>query len=215
MNFFYSVGASSLAPHILLDYLSVEYEPIKLELNNKLWKPESFEGSNSELYVPVLTLDNGVALTEVTSILEYVAKNFDSDNILGEYNSKLYWKQRMWLNYIAAELHENFLPLFHFKNWLPNTSEIRKLVIKRITPRFNYIDTRVNEWKKDLNSMSVVDPYLFVMISWMDRLAMDLNEYPNLKNFYQHMYSIDSVRKTLKSEGKPHSLVENNRGMHL
>lgn len=90
----------------------------------------------------------------------------------------------MWLNYIVVEFYENFFFFFYFENWLFNILEIRKLVIKRIILCFNYIDICVNEWKKDLNSMLVVDLYLFVMISWMDRLVMDLNEYFNLKNFY-------------------------------
>ena len=210
MKFFYSAGASSLAVHLLLNELALDYEAEKVNLSQKTWSGGSYDAVNEKSYVPALVTDTGATLTEVAVILEYLARFAKNDTVLAPYGTTLYWQQRMWLNYIATELHKNFISPFRHGNWLPNTADSRALIEKRVTPRLAYIDQHVGEWKKNAADLTVVDCYLFVMTTWVKRLALNLADFPHLETFYHQMITRKVVSQTMQAEGKPHALVENN-----
>ena len=209
MKLFFASGASSLAPHILLEKSGLSYTVEKVNLDKKIWKDGDFNQINPKSYVPVLITDSGTTMTECSVILEYISEK--SDNLQTfEYNTKDYWQERIWLNYIATELHKNFISPFRKGNWLPNTEESKDLVWKRVYPRLKYIDKQFElngPWLMG-DEFSVADAYLFVMTNWVTRLDFSFEDLPQLKSFDEQMRNQSSVRKVLLDEGAPHSLVE-------
>lgn len=125
---------------------------------------------------------------------------------MANYATEQYWQQRMWLNYIATELHKNFISPFRKGNWLPNTPESQDLVRSRVFPRIAYIEKALaGQSFLVANQFSAPDAYLFVMTNWYRRLAFSLTDFPNLDRFDQHMRQDPAVQSVLKQEGKPHS----------
>lgn len=208
MKFFYSAGASSLAVHLLLNQTKLPYQAEKVNLKQKTWAGGSYDQLNGKSYVPALVTDDGTTLTEVAVILEYLARLADHKTWLAAYDTKKYWQQRMWLNYIATELHKNFISPFRKGNWLPNTPDSQKLVAERVTPRLTYLDQHFGEWRVAEDQLTVVDDYLFVMTTWVKRLQLPLESFPHLDAFYHQMFTDKTVSQTMIAEGKPHSLLE-------
>lgn len=209
MRLYYASGASSLAPHILLEESGLAYVTEKVNLDNKTSANGDYTLVNPKSYVPALETDDGQILTECSVILEYIAIHSLKDGLIGRYNEKIYWDQRMWLNYIATELHKNFISPFRKGNWLPNTSDSKKFVFNRIYPRLKLIDNHLKNtnWLVE-NKFSLADPYLFVMTNWMRRLNYEFLDFPNLEKFDNRMRSRPTVKSILTFEGKPHSLTE-------
>lgn len=209
MKLFYASGASSLAVHILLEESSLKYGLEKVNLDTKTWNNSDYNLINSKSYVPALELDNGEILTECAVILEYVAHKVPAQNLIGEYGSTTYWQQRTWLNYIATELHKNFISPFRAGNWLPNTAESKELVYKRVFPRLKFIDKQLGQQEYLVNNrFSVPDTYLFVMANWLQRLEYGFDDLENLQRFDTNMRKRFAVQNVLQQEGKPHSLQE-------
>ena len=73
MKLFYASGASSLAPHILLEESKLQYSVEKVNLDKKTWNGGNYNLINPKSYVPALQTDNGRILTECAVILEYIA----------------------------------------------------------------------------------------------------------------------------------------------
>ena len=74
MKLFYSPGACSHAPHILLRESGLDFAIEKVDLGAK--KTESgadFKKISPHGYVPALQLDNGTVLTEGPAIDQYIA----------------------------------------------------------------------------------------------------------------------------------------------
>lgn len=209
MKLFYASGASSLAPNILLEESGLQYSVEKVNLDKKTWNGGNYNLINPKSYVPALQTDNGKVLTECAVILEYIAIKAGNNKFIAKYDSSKYWQQRIWLNYIASELHKNFISPFRKGNWLPNTKESKKLVYKRVFPRLKFVDQKLNKQNYLVNNtFSAPDTYLFVMTNWLHRLNFGFTNLDNLKRFDTEMRKRPAVQTILKQEGLPHSLQD-------
>ncbi|CAM3042153.1 glutathione S-transferase [Lactococcus hircilactis] len=206
MKLFYASGASSLAVHILLEESGLDYSLEKVNLDTKKYKDQEYGLINPKAYVPALKTNYGV-MTECAVILEYIAHLVTDKSFIETYGTQLFWEQKVWLNYIATELHKNFISPFRVGNWLPNTEESKNLVYKRVFPRLKYINDYLgsNHFLVN-NQFSLVDPYLFVMTNWVRRLEFSFINLENLERFDMEMRKREAVKRVLKREGKAHSL---------
>ncbi|MCS6945130.1 MAG: glutathione S-transferase N-terminal domain-containing protein, partial [Sutterellaceae bacterium] len=74
MKLYYSPGACSLSPHIVLRELGVPFELVKVNLKTKRTADDrDFTTINPKGYVPALELDDGQVLTEGPAIVQYLA----------------------------------------------------------------------------------------------------------------------------------------------
>lgn len=207
MKLFYASGASSLAPHILLEEIGCDYQLEQVNLDTKTWAGGDYRLINPQSYVPTLETADGYFLTECAVILEYLGLLVPTKNLLAIYDSGDYWQQRMYLNYIATELHKNFISPFRKGNWLPNTKDSRELVYSRVAPRLQALDQVLLTQNYLVNNQfSAPDAYLFVMTNWLRRLAFGFKNIAGLEKFDQQMRKRPAVQRALTQEGPPHSL---------
>ncbi|MDG2978726.1 glutathione S-transferase family protein [Latilactobacillus curvatus] len=203
---FYASGASSLSVHILFEKSQLPYTLVPVNLDTHTTTLGDYHQLNPKNYVPALQTESGDFMTECAVILEYISHQSPLP-LMADYATEQYWQQRMWLNYIATELHKNFISPFRKGNWLPNTPESQELVRSRVFPRFAYVEKALADQSFLVaNQFSAPDAYLFVMTNWCRRLAFSLADFPNLDRFDQHMRQDPAVQSVLKQEGKPHSL---------
>lgn len=74
MKLYYSPGACSLAPHIAACEAQLPVELVKVDLDTKRTEAgDDFRLLNPDGYVPLLLLDDGSKLTEVSAIVQYLA----------------------------------------------------------------------------------------------------------------------------------------------
>ena len=209
MKLFYASGASSLAPHILLEESEMVYQLERVNLDTKKFQDTDYNLINPKSYVPALEIEHGNILTECAVILEFIARTSPDKSFMGAYGSQDYWEQRMWLNYIATELHKNFISPFRNGNWLPNTVESKQLVYQRVLPRLKLINQKLanQSWLVN-NQFSAPDAYLFVITNWLQRLEYGFDGLENLSLFDHRMRNRHAVQNILRQEGKPHSLKD-------
>jgi glutathione S-transferase len=209
MKLFYAAGASSLAPHILLEEIGQVYQLERVNLDTKTWAGGDYNQVNPNSYVPALETDDGHLITECAVILEYLGLRNPTNNLIALYDSDDYWQQRMYLNYIATELHKNFISPFRRGNWLPDTKHSKELIYSRVFPRLQYLNQiLLTEDYLVNNQFSAPDAYLFVMTGWLQRLALSFKDLAGLAKFDQRMRQRPAVQRVLAQEGQPHSLQE-------
>ena len=114
MKLYYSPGACSLAPHIVLNELGQSYDLEKVDLRAK--KTESgadFTAVNAKGQVPTLDLGKGVILTEVSTILQYLADKAKDSGLIPAFGTMERYRAMETLNFVASDLHKGIGGLFN------------------------------------------------------------------------------------------------------
>jgi glutathione S-transferase len=197
MKLYYSPGACSQAPHILLHEIGLTHDAARVDLKSKTVEDgRSYLQVNPKGSVPALELDNGEVLTENAVILQYLGDRAGSDVLpqLGDFRR---YRVLEWVNYITTELHKSFAPLFK-----PDAGEeTKRFFRKQIGERLDYVEGRVGAGPFLMGeTLTIGDPYLFVISGWGDRM-IGLNNWPNLIAFRERMLERPAVRNVLRFEG--------------
>ena len=199
MKLYYSPGACSLSPHIALLEAGLPYDLVKVDLKaKKLENGDDYLKVNPKGQVPALGLDNGELVTEGPVIVQMIADKAAGKNLAPARDSDERYKLQAWLTYINSELHKNIGPLFN-----PALSDDAKGVFKdRALGKFKYVDGQLAG--KDYlmgKQFTVADGYLFVMLTWADRMKFDLAGLSNLKAYQARVGARPMVQEALTKEG--------------
>ena len=198
MKLYYSPGACSQAPHILLHEIGVHHDAARVDLRaKKLEDGSDYLAVNPKGSVPALELDNGEVLTENAVILQYLGDRANWPEVLPPLGDFRRYRVLEMVNFITTELHKRFGFLFH-----PEASdEMKQLVIRDLGKKLDYIDGRLGAGPFLFgDDLTVADAYLFVITGWAEKM-LGLDKWPNLKRFRERMMERPSVRHVLRFEG--------------
>jgi glutathione S-transferase len=199
MKLYYSPGACSLSPHIALLEAGLPYDLIKVDLRaKKLENGDDYLKINPKGQVPALVLDSGELVTEGPVIVQMIADSVPAKNLAPARDSAERYKLLEWLNYVGAELHKNFGPMFS-----PVLAEDAKAFFKdRVMGKFKYLDSQLAGRDYLMGKQfTVADGYLFTMLSWADRMKFDLSAQPNLLAYQARVAARPKVQEALNKEG--------------
>jgi glutathione S-transferase len=106
MKLYYSPGACSLSPHIVLREAGLAFEPVLASTKtHKLQDGTDYYGINPKGYVPLLELDDGQRLTEGPAIVQYIADQAPDKQLAPANGTMARYRLQEWLNFITSELH--------------------------------------------------------------------------------------------------------------
>jgi glutathione S-transferase len=199
MKLYYSPGACSLSPHIALLEAGLPYDLVKVDLRaKKLENGDDYLKVNPKGQVPALVLDNGEVVTEGPVIVQMIADTASAKNLAPARDSAERYKLQEWLNYITAELHKNFGPMFS-----PVLADDAKAFFKdRVMGKFKYVESQLAGRDYVMGKQfTVADGYLFTMLAWADRLKFDLSAMPNLLAYKARVGARPKVQEALTKEG--------------
>ena len=199
MKLYFSPGACSLSPHIVLRETGLPFELEQVDIRAKKTKSGAdFLQVNPKGQVPVLALDDGDRLTEGPAIVQYIADQAPSSGLVPPAGSKERYRVQEWLNFITSELHKNFSPLFR-----PNTPDAYKPVAKEnLANRFDYLDRHLAGRKYLMgDQFTIADAYLFTILNWTQFQSIDLGRWPNLKAYVERVGARPKVQDAMKAEG--------------
>jgi glutathione S-transferase len=199
MKLYYSPGACSLSPHIALLEAGLPYDLVKVDLRaKKLENGDDYLKVNPKGQVPALSLDSGELVTEGPVIVQMIADKVSGKNLAPARDSAERYKLLEWLNYVSTELHKNFGPMFS-----PVLSDDAKAFFKdRVMGKFKYLDSQLAG--RDFlmgKQFTVVDGYLFTMLTWAERMKFDLSAMPNLLAYKARVGARPKVQEALTKEG--------------
>ncbi len=199
MKLYYSPGACSLAPHIVLNEAGYAYEVEKVDLaTKKTATGGDFLAINPKGYVPAIALDDGQLLTELQVLLRYLADQKPQSNLMPKPGTMERYRVEEWMNYIATELHKGYSPLFR-----PNTPEEYKTIAREnLAKRLALLDKALASKQYLMgNAFTAADAYAFTILRWSPFTKVNLSPYANIKAFMARMEARPKVQQTLKEEG--------------
>jgi glutathione S-transferase len=197
MKLYYTPGACSFAVHTVLREAGVPFQLEKVDLESKRTQHgRDYREVNPKGSVPALELDDGEVLTEAAVCLQYVADLAPAAQLAPAFGTLARYRLMEWLNFIAAELHKPFSPLFHDAR-----SDRREEVVAMLKPRFDYVARRLGSTDFLMGAaFTVADAYLYTVLNWTRFLKVDITAWPALGDFLARISHRPSVQAAKKAE---------------
>jgi glutathione S-transferase len=200
MKLYYSPGACSLSPHIVLAESGLPFDLDKVDFSNMISeRGADFSKVNPKGYVPVIQLDDGEVLTEGSAIVQYIADLVPKKKLAPVAGTMARYRLQEWLNFIATELHKGgFSPLFS-SNY---PEDMRAKSVERLSSRLAFVAKRL-EGRNYLmgDDFTVADAYLFTILRWSPRVNIDLSRWPVLVRYQERIAERPAVHHALEEEG--------------
>ena len=198
MKLYFSPGACSLSPHIVLHELGLPHDGVKVDLKTKQTSDgRDFRTINPKGYVPTLQLDDGTILTEGPAIVQYLSDRKPEMHLAPANGTLARYQLQEGLNFVSTELHKQFSPLF---NTASSADRIAAQKAK-LAERFALIGQTLEQHDYLLPSgFSVADAYLYTILTWAGFVGVDLSPWPALVRYKARMEARPGVAATLAAE---------------
>ncbi len=199
MKLYYSPGACSLSPHIVLREAGLAFTAVLASTKtHQLADGTDYYTINPKGYVPLLELYDGQRLSEGPAIVQYIADQVPAKQLVPAAGTMARYRAIEWLNFIGTELHKGFSPLFNPA--MPD--EAKALAKAKVSDRLKWVDSQL-EGRQYLmgDQFSVPDAYLFTVTNWTKFVGLDISSLKNLGAFMARMAARPAVQEALKAEG--------------
>lgn len=200
MELFYSPGACSLAPHIVLREAGQAFSLRKVDTVRHVIASSGadYYAINPKGMVPVLQLNDGNRLSEGPVIAQFVADQAGATALMPAPGSLARYRVQEWQNYITSELHKSFTPLFH-----PDLETAAKKTLSAVLRRkLEWVDSQLAETPfLTGDNFTAADAYLFTVLGWTRQIGIQIAELRHLQRFMAMVAQRPAVREAMMAEG--------------
>jgi glutathione S-transferase len=200
MKLYYAPVVCSLAVHIVAREADLDLDLMKVDiLSHKVEDGSDYLAINPRGYVPLLVLDDGEKVSEVSVLLQFLAELGGRDDLLPPVGSRERLRVLQWVNFVATELHKTFSPWLWHKE---TAAETKKAARDKLGLRFAEMDAVLagRRWLAG-EEFTIADAYAFTIVSWSNYLAIDLRPYPHLQAYLARVAARPAVQAALAAEG--------------
>lgn len=200
MKLYYAPGACSLASHIILNEINVDFDLERVNLKtHKTEKGADYYTINPKGYVPALEINPGLILTENVAILPFLAQHDPKQDLIppsGLGRAKVL----EWLGYLNSELHDAYAVFFGASL----SDEAKEKAYAEIDRLLVYIEKAIAESDNDYlvdDNFGPADAYLFVLTNWSNSIGHDLTPYTHIIALRNKVAERQSVQIAMRDEG--------------
>lgn len=204
MKLFYSPGACSLAPHILLEDIGAPYELALVSVaEGRTQSPECL-AINPKGRVPALDCEPGL-LTKAPAILMYLAQSHPDKRLLPT-QPGAFARAAEWFNWLSGELHgTGFGALWRPLRYVEDAAlapDVGKRGLRTVLEGLGHIESRLDGESFALGGdHSAVDPYLLVFYRWGNRIGRDMRrDYPRWTRHAERVAARPATARALAQE---------------
>jgi glutathione S-transferase len=183
LTLYLSPGSSSMAPHIMLHEIGVDFESRWISFAKREQHASEYLKLNPEGKVPILLVD-GHPLTEVAATLYYLARRFPEADLFPEGDLEAEAQVVSWMSFIASTIHP-----------------ARRIGVERWREVFEIAEKRLARKDWAAGGYSIADIHLFRLFwRFFTTLHPAADAYPGLFAHYERMMARPAVKKTIEIE---------------
>jgi glutathione S-transferase len=183
LTLYQSPGSSSMAVHIALHEIGVDFEMRSVSFARKEHRQPEFLAINPEGNVPTLLID-GRRLTEVAAILFYLARRYPEADLLPSGDVEAEAQAISWMSFAASALHP-----------------ARRRGLEHAAPVYALAEQRLGDRDWAIGRYSIADIHLFRLF-WRFRNALHPapGAFPGLTAHHDRMMARPAVVRTIEVE---------------
>ena len=200
MKLYYTPGACSMGPHIVLREVGAPFDIELVDLMTKLTEPgRYFRTVNLKGSVPALETDEGELVTEGPAILQFIADGAGARSLVAEPGTIARARVQELLNFTSSELNHAFGPLF--QPGLPDDQ--RATHVANVGRKLDWLERVLADGRPYLTggTFTVADAYAFAVTGFARLHSMALDPWPKLAAFMARVGARPSVIAAMRAEG--------------
>lgn len=198
MKLYYSPGACSLAPHVVLEEIGAPYEAQAINFKKGEQKTPDYLAKNPKGAVPALETDQGV-LTENVAILNYLAAIHPEAGLAPTGDAYAAATLTSFNAFLGSSVHPNIGKLLFYPLSDEEKAKQREVALAKL--RLIEDSLLAGPWALG-EAYTVADPYLMVFERWARAGGLlDAAEFPRMNAHLDAIQARPAVERTLASEG--------------
>jgi glutathione S-transferase len=207
---FYSPGACSLAPHIVLEEMGVPFEPVRVVIAEGGNRTPEYLALNPRGRVPALTWREGDrerVLTEAMAIMAWVSMRHPQVSLLPAPRTEAFVRALEWMGWLGSTMHQaGVRTVFRPERFTTDAAGAPGIAAQgRETIRVGYadIEQRLTGRRYAIgDTFGAVDAYLLVFYRWGNRCGLAMREeFPGYARVMDEVRSRHAVRRVVEREG--------------
>lgn len=200
MQLFFATYSVATASAVALYEAGIEFEPVFVDFAKGEQKSDAFLAVNPKGRVPALKSDAGI-LTETGAILEYIADLAPNASLIPN-DPWQAAQMRAAMYYFASTAHVNHAHKLRGARWADQESsfqDMRAKVPQTMTETCAYIEDNLLLGRFVMGDvLTLADPYLFTICTWLKGDGVDIAQFPKLTAFIETMRARPSVQAAQK-----------------
>lgn len=202
---YFSPGACSLAPHIILEEIGKPFELVHTSTSDGSTRTAEYLRLNPKARVPVLVTGNAV-LTEAPAILLHLAMTHYGCGLLPSGQQGLV-RSVEWFNWISSTVHAVAIrQIWRPESFAGNPAQHGDIVTKgheNLAQAYAHIEVRLSHSSCAVGERySIVDAYLLVFYRWGNRIGLDMrSQYPVWTQHALQVMGRPATARALTKEG--------------
>lgn len=206
IKLYYSPGTACLAPHFLLEELSVPYELVLVDTSKNQHQEAAYLKINPNGKIPTL-IDDDLVLTESAAICLYLADRYGKQDwspaIASTERAHLY----KWMLYLSNTLQAELVTYFYSDRLTEDdatAAQVKSKAEQRVAQMLVYLDESLHQsgGKYLLGSnLTIADLYLFMLCRWTRGMQKPARAYPHLGPYIQSLFERTSIKQVFEQEG--------------
>jgi glutathione S-transferase len=202
---YYSPGACSLAPHIVLEEVGNPFSLVLASTSDGATRSPAYLRVNPKGRVPVLSIGDSV-LTEAPAILLHLALSNPGSKLLPSIPDGLV-RCVEWFNWLSGSVHAVAVrQVWRPESFIRDEARFAEIVDKgyeNLRSAFALIEHKMttSTWAVGA-SYSIVDPYLLVFYRWGNRMGIGMrSDYPSWTRNALQQLERPAVTRAFEREG--------------
>lgn len=175
----------------------VHWEPIRVDVAGGEQTREEYLAVNPKGRVPVLLTPEG-PLTETGAILEYLGETALPDLVPPDPLHRARMREVMY--YLGTTMHVNHAHMRRGYRWADQESSFEDMKAKvptTMAASAAYVENLITGPYIFGDHLTLADPYLYSLTTWLKGDGVDVSDYPRLAAFKTAMEDRPSVRKAV------------------
>ena len=201
MKLYCAPNTISVVSMIALDETGIAFEPIKVDFAAAEQTKPAYHAINPKGRVPALVTDQGI-LTETGAILEFIAALKPEAGLVPTEPWQAA-RMRAVMYYLASTMHVNHAHKMRGHRWADQESSHADMTAKvpqTMTESCRFIEENALTGPFVMgDALTIADPYLFVVCSWLEGDGVDVSAFPKISAFRSAMRSRESVKRVYEA----------------
>jgi glutathione S-transferase len=199
ITLYYSPGACSLAPHIVLEWIGQPYDAVRVAFGD----PDYLE-INPAGAVPALDTGEGWTLTQAGAILAYLAGRFPQARLAGGDSLREKAEIDRWSHFLTGDLHPAYYPFFMPTRYTTTigpeaVKSTKDAAVRLVRRKYDLLDAHLAGRAFMVgDARTYVDAYAFPMERWSAYALPD--GWPNIRAHHDRLAEDEAVKRVLAAE---------------